>query len=149
MVYDYLFPSQRESHSILNTDFFFVQLYLIYFIQSTIFIIKAKYFEGKMWPCHLSFLSVLFLYDLVQRAWVFERLIFDVEASSHSFKIPCSSVSSVKWSDTGHFLESRYNFFCHLHVPFFYILLTFKIMDESLKSFLGHSILHYYNFCNI
>ena len=58
-------------------------------------------------------------------------------------------VSSVKWSDPGHFLKSQGKFFCHFHVPFFYIFLTSKIMDETLKSFLGRSILHYYHFCNI
>ena len=28
-------------------------------------------------------------------------------------------ISSVKWSDPGHFLKSQGNFFCHFHVPFF------------------------------
>ena len=53
--------------------------------------------------------------------------------------------SSVKWRDPGHFLKSQGNFFCHFHVPFFYIFLTSKITNETLKSFLGCSILHYYD----
>ena len=57
--------------------------------------------------------------------------------------------SSVKWSDPGHFLESQGNFFCHFHVPFFYIFLTPRVMDETLQSFLGRSILHYYQIRNI
>ena len=56
--------------------------------------------------------------------------------------------SSVKWSDPEQFLESQGNFFCHFHVPFFYIFLTSKIMDETLKSFLGRSILHYFQIRN-
>ena len=46
--------------------------------------------------------------------------------------------SSGKWSDPGHF-------FCHFYVPFFYIFLTSKMTNETLKSFLGRSILHYYD----
>ena len=61
----------------------------------------------------------------------------------------CKKGSSVKWSDPGHFVASEGNFFCHFHVPYFYMFLTTKIMDESLKRFLGRSILHYHHFCNI
>ena len=46
-------------------------------------------------------------------------------------------MSSVKWSDPGHFLKSQGKFFCHFHVPFFYIFLTPKITDEILKKFPG------------
>ena len=54
--------------------------------------------------------------------------------------------SSVKWSDPGHFLGSQGKFFFVISMYlFFYMFLTFKIQ----KSFLGRSILHYYNFCNI
>ena len=40
-------------------------------------------------------------------------------------------LSSVKWSDPEHFLESEGKFFCPFHVPFFYIFLTSKITDET------------------
>ena len=57
--------------------------------------------------------------------------------------------SSVKWSDPGHFLESQGKFFLSFPCTLFYIFLTSKIMDETLKSFLVHSILHYYQIRNI
>ena len=58
-------------------------------------------------------------------------------------------VSSVKWSDPGHFLESQGKFFLSFPCTPFYMFLTSKIMDETLKSFLGRSILHYYQIRNI
>ena len=50
--------------------------------------------------------------------------------------------SSVKWSDPGQFLKSQGNFFWSFPCTLFYIFLTSKITDETLKSFLGGSILH-------
>ena len=58
-------------------------------------------------------------------------------------------VSSVKWSDPGHFLKSQGKFFWSFPFTLYYIFLTPKITDETPKSFLGRSILHYYLFCNI
>ena len=57
--------------------------------------------------------------------------------------------SSVKWSDPEHFLKSRGKFFLSFPCTLFYIFLTSKITDEILKSFLGRSILHYYQIRNI
>ena len=54
-----------------------------------------------------------------------------------------SYTSSVKWSNPGHFLKSQGKSF--LSLPFFYIFLTSKITNETLKSFLGCPILHYYD----
>ena len=41
--------------------------------------------------------------------------------------------SSVKWSDPGCFLKSHGKFFFSFHVPIFYIFLTSKITDDTLK----------------
>ena len=57
-----------------------------------------------------------------------------------------ANASSVKCSDPVHFLKPQVIFFFFISMyPFFKIFLTSKIMDETLKSSLGCSILHYYN----
>ena len=43
--------------------------------------------------------------------------------------------SSVKWSDSGHFLKSQGKFFLSFPCTLFYIFLTSKITDETLKKF--------------
>ena len=50
--------------------------------------------------------------------------------------------SSVKRSDPGQFLKSQGKFFFSFPCTLFYIFLTSKITDDTLKSFLGGSILH-------
>ena len=42
----------------------------------------------EMWPYHLSCFINSFLYDLAHKAWLFEKFIFELEAS-YSFKIIC------------------------------------------------------------
>ena len=53
--------------------------------------------------------------------------IISLVNNQYSFLVELLCVlSNVKWSDPGHFLKSQGNFFCHFHVPFFYIFLTPK-----------------------
>ena len=68
--------------------------------------------------------------------------------SNSSLPLPLDS-GSVKWSHPGHFLESQGKFFLAFPCTLYYIFLTSKIIDETLKSFLGRSILHYYQIRNI
>ena len=53
-----------------------------------------KYFNGKLWPYHLSCFINSFLYDPACKAWLFEKLVFELEAS-YSFKITCILVRQV------------------------------------------------------
>ena len=53
-----------------------------------------KYFNGKLWPYHLSCIINSFLYDPACKTWLFEKLIFDLKAS-HNFKITCILVRQV------------------------------------------------------
>ena len=53
-----------------------------------------KYFNGKLWPYHLSCFINSFLYDQACKAWLFEKLVFELEAS-YSFKITCILVRQV------------------------------------------------------
>ena len=74
---------------------------MIYFVP--IGIIKDKttkmypnYFNGKLWPYHLSWFIIFFffLYGPACKPWLFEKLIFELEAS-YSFKITCILVRQV------------------------------------------------------
>ena len=54
-----------------------------------------KYFNGKLGPSHLSCFINSFIYDpAFSKAWLFEKLIFELEAS-YSFKITCILVRQV------------------------------------------------------
>ena len=44
------------------------------------------------------------------------------------------------------FQSLKVNFFCHFHIPFFIFLRPKKLQIETLKSFLGRSVFHYYHF---
>ena len=48
----------------------------------------------EMWPCHLSCFINSFLYHPACKAWLFEKFIFELEAS-YSFKITCILVRQV------------------------------------------------------
>ena len=55
--------------------------------------------------------------------------------------------SSGKYRDPGHFLKSQGKFFLSFLCTLFFIFLTpKKLQIETLKSFLGPSISHYYHF---
>ena len=56
--------------------------------------IYPKYLNGKLWPYHLSCFINSFLYDPANKAWLFEKFIFELEAS-YSFKITCILVRQV------------------------------------------------------
>ena len=53
-----------------------------------------KYLNGKLWPYHLSCFINSFLYDPANKAWLFEKFIFELEAF-YSFKITCILVRQV------------------------------------------------------
>ena len=53
-----------------------------------------KYLNGKLWPYHLSCFINSFLYDPANKAWLFEKFIFELEVS-YSFKITCILVRQV------------------------------------------------------
>ena len=52
------------------------------------------YFNGKLWPYHLSYFISSFLYDPACKAWLFEKWIFELKAS-YNFKITCNLVRQV------------------------------------------------------
>ena len=51
-------------------------------------------FLMEMWPYHLSCFINSFLYDPACKAWLFEKFIFELEAS-YSFKITCILVRQI------------------------------------------------------
>ena len=53
-----------------------------------------QYLNGKLWPYHLSCFVNSFLYDPANKAWLFEKFIFELEAF-YSFKITCILVRQV------------------------------------------------------
>ena len=53
-----------------------------------------KYLNGKLWPYHSSCFINSFLYDPANKAWLFEKFIFELEAF-YSFKITCILVRQV------------------------------------------------------
>ena len=55
-------------------------------IKDRITKIYPKYLNGKLWPYHLSCFINSFLYDPANKAWLFEKFIFELEAF-YSFKI--------------------------------------------------------------
>ena len=63
-------------------------------IKDRITKIYPKYLNGKLWPYHLSCFINSFLYDPANKAWLFEKFIFELEAF-YSFKITCILVRQV------------------------------------------------------
>ena len=63
-------------------------------IKDRITKIYPKYLNGKLWPYHLSCFINSFLYDPANKAWLFEKFIFELEAF-YSFKITCIVVRQV------------------------------------------------------
>ena len=57
--------------------------------------IYLKCFNGKLWPYHLSCFINSFLYDPACKLWLFEKFIFELEAS-YSFKMVCILVRQVR-----------------------------------------------------
>ena len=55
----------------------------------------CKYFNGKLWPYHLSCFTNSFLYDSACKSWLFEKLIFELEAS-YSFEITWILIRQVR-----------------------------------------------------
>ena len=53
-----------------------------------------KDLNGKLWPYHLSCFINSFLYDPANKAWLFEKFIFELEAF-YSFKVTCILVRQV------------------------------------------------------
>ena len=53
-----------------------------------------KYLNGKLSPYHLSCFISSFLYDPANKAWLFEKFIFELEAF-YCFKITCILVRQV------------------------------------------------------
>ena len=82
--YDYLFTSQRESHSLPDRDFFcYTVAYFVPFwvIENRVTSINFKYFNGNCDSHCFTCLgwSILFLYEPAHNAWLF----------SYGFKITC------------------------------------------------------------
>ena len=63
-------------------------------IKDRITKIYPKYLNGKLWPYHLSCFINSFLYDPANKAWLFEKFFFELEAFD-SFKITCILVRQV------------------------------------------------------
>ena len=91
----FLFSSQRELHIVPNIDYFcwtitcFVS---IGFIKDRINKMYPKYFNGKLWPYHLS--CFINMTACTCKAWLFEKFIFELEVSN-SFKITCILIRQV------------------------------------------------------
>ena len=62
--------------------------FLIGVIEDRITKMYPKYLHGKLRPYYLSCFIKSFLYDPAKKAWLFEKLIFELEAF-YSFKITC------------------------------------------------------------
>ena len=67
---------------------------LIGVIKDRITKMYPNYLNEKLWPYHLSCFVNSFLYDPVNKAWLFEKFFFELEAF-YSFKIRCILVRQV------------------------------------------------------
>ena len=88
LVYDY--PFLRESHSVPDMDFFcYTTTYFVPFgvIENRVTKVNSKYFNGNFHYFVSPGWSILFLYAPVHKAWLFGKFIFELDASSYSFKI--------------------------------------------------------------
>ena len=63
-------------------------------IKDRISKIYPKYLNGKLWPYHLSCFINSFLYYPANKAWLFKKFIFELEAF-YSFKVTCILVRQV------------------------------------------------------
>ena len=107
LVYDYFSTSQRQSHSVLHMYFFLLlyietyleqnEVYIPSFILSDLELSRIKL--SKLPPSILmeilivSFVLVdqfyFFMHQLMHKAWLFDKFIFELDASSYSFKVTC------------------------------------------------------------
>ena len=91
-----LFFRPKESCTLRNIFFCQTMTYFVPIgvIKDRITKMYPKYLNGKLWPYHLSCFINSFLYDPANKAWLFEKFIFELEAF-YSFKITCILVRQV------------------------------------------------------
>ena len=88
LVYDY--PFLRQSHSVPDMDFFcYTTTYFVPFgvIENRVTKVNSKYFNGNFHYFICPGWSILFLYAPAHKASLFGKFIFELDASSYSFKI--------------------------------------------------------------
>ena len=83
--------SKYWSENLIYNSFFLISKWVALIQILNFFATKTtkmylKYFNGKLWPYHLSCFVNSVLYDPACEYWLFEKFIFELEAS-YSFKI--------------------------------------------------------------
>ena len=84
-----IFLPLKGSHSVPNMDFF-VKFSLILSqleLSREEFTKLTQVFWWKFWPCHVSWIISSIFISAAYRAGMFVKFIFELEASSYSFKI--------------------------------------------------------------
>ena len=76
----------KESNSVPDMDFFCYTF--IFFVRCGVIKVNSKYFNGNFDHFICPVWSILFLYAPDHQAWLFQKFIFELDASSYSFKIP-------------------------------------------------------------
>ena len=91
LIYNYLFTSQRESHSVPKRNFFLKLIFIASQLElSREGFTKLTYvFWWKIMTMPFVLAYQFYFYAPAYRAWIFEKLIFELEVSLHSFKITC------------------------------------------------------------
>ena len=81
----------KESNSVPDMDFFcytFTFFVRCGVIKNRATKVNSKYFNGNFDHFICPVWSILFLYAPDHQAWLFQKFIFELDASSYSFKIP-------------------------------------------------------------
>ena len=91
LIYNYLFTSQRESHSVPKRNFFLKLIFIASQLElSREGFTKLTYvFYWKILTMPFVLAYQFYFYAPAYRAWLFEKLIFELEVSLYSFKITC------------------------------------------------------------
>ena len=87
-----MFLPVKESHSVPDMDFFcYTFTFFVRFgvIKNRATKVNSKYFNGNFDNFICPVWSVLFLHAPDYQAWLFQEFIFELDASSYSFKITC------------------------------------------------------------
>ena len=97
-----MFLPLKESLTLFNDFFCYTFTFFVRFgvIKNRVTNVNSKYFNGNFDHFICRIWSILFLYTPDHQPWLFEKLIFELNASSYNFKITCillRQVILIRW----------------------------------------------------